>query len=193
MRQFDGPTFVSTPELLDDVPGASWLPVVVDTSVWTPQPPPLEAAVPRLLHVPSNSALKGTAKLEAALRPLVDRVLVDYRRLEGVAPADMPSVLAEADIVLDHFVIGNYGVLACQALAQGRLVISHVDARVRDRVPRPVPILEATPETVCEVVEGVLRDRAAARALAAEGPDFVRELHDGRYSAQVLAPFLGLA
>ncbi len=42
-------------------------------------------------------------------------------------PADaMPEVYGGADIVLDQFPLGTYGVAACEALVAGRLVVSHV-------------------------------------------------------------------
>ncbi|NHC13155.1 hypothetical protein G9H71_05095 [Motilibacter sp. E257] len=189
---FDGPTFFSTPDLLDDVPGGVWLPVVIDTKVWLPQPAPLQRPVPVVVHAPSNKALKGTARIEPVLAELEAEGLIAYRRLEGVPPEQMPAALADADIVLDHFVIGNYGVLTCQAMASGRVSVSHIADRIRDRVPAPIPTIEATAGTLADVIRGICADRDAARATAAQGPAFVAEFHDGRYSARALAPFLGI-
>jgi hypothetical protein len=76
-------------------------------------------------------------------------------------------------------------------MASGRVSISHITPWVRERVPDPIPTLEATPDTLETVLESVLDDRDAARATAATGPAFVRRWHDGRQSAAVLAPFLG--
>jgi glycosyltransferase involved in cell wall biosynthesis len=188
---FDGPKFVSTPDLLDDVPGATWLPVVVDLDLWTPGDEPLQRDRPLVVHAPSNRALKGTQLIEPVLAGLVDRGLVEYRRIEGVPPKDVPALMRSADIVLDHFGIGNYGVVTCEAMASGRISISHIHERVRARVPQPIPTLEATPDTLAAVIEKVLDDRDAARATAAEGPGFVRRWHDGRRSAAALAAFLG--
>ncbi|NHC43836.1 hypothetical protein [Motilibacter aurantiacus] len=190
---FDGPRFFSTPDLLDDVPGGLWLPVVIDTSVWAPQAEPLQRARPVVVHAPSNKALKGTARIEPVLAELEAEGLIEYRRLEGIPPEQMPAALADADVVLDHFVIGNYGVLTCQAMATGRVSVSHISDRVRSRVPSPIPTIEATAGTLADVLRGICADRDAARATAAQGPAFVTEFHDGRYSAAVLAPFLGAA
>ena len=76
-------------------------------------------------------------------------------------------------------------------MASGRLVLGHLGEALRDRVGRPVPVVEVTPRTLAEVMEHLLDDREWARASAFEGPDFVRAVHDGRRSASVLAPFLG--
>jgi hypothetical protein len=106
----------------------------------------------------------------------------------------MPAVYTEADIVIDQFTMGLYGVAACEAMAAGRVVVSFVGqsvrARARAMTGRDVPIIEATPVTLVEVVENILDDRNAARSVAAAGPIFVAENHDGRRSAAALAPFL---
>ncbi|NHC43849.1 hypothetical protein [Motilibacter aurantiacus] len=187
---FSGPVFVSTPDLLDSLPHAVWLPVTVAQSDFAPGPPVLERDVPVVLHAPSSPRWKGTAVIEEVLQGLVQQGLVDYRRLDGVDPAELPALIRDADVVVDHVVVGNYGVLACQALAAGRVVVGHVHERVRRRVPLPVPVLEATPPTLEAVLRSAVADRAPARALAGEGPEFVRALHDGRLAAAVLRPWL---
>ncbi|GAA1970847.1 hypothetical protein [Catenulispora subtropica] len=191
VADFDGPVFVSTPDLIDDVPQATWLPVVVDLGQWTEGArPPLEREVPVVVHAPSRPFMKGSDLIEPTLRDLEARGLIEYRRLEHIPQAELVGVVQDADIVLDHFVIGNYGVMTCQAMAAGRVSIANIDARVRGRVPVEIPTIQADPDTLGEVIEGVLADRDAARAVAATGRAFVQEFHDGRKSAQALEPWL---
>ena len=189
--EFDGPLFVSTPDLLDDVPAATWLPVVVDPSVWRSDHPVLERARPVVVHVPSNARMKGSERIDPVAQRLADEGLIDYRRLEGLRPAEMPAVVADADIVLDQFALGSYGVAAVQAMAAGRVTVGHVADHVRARIPVDLPIVDATPDTLREVLLGLLADRAAARAVAAAGQRYAHEQHDGRRSAAVLSAFLG--
>lgn len=195
----DGPVFVSTPDLLDDVPGAILLPVVVDVDAWAPAPDApavMEREVPVVLHAPSRASLKGSTFVEEAVAPLVAEGLIEYRHLEGVAPADMPAALAEADILIDQMTLGIYGVAAVEGLAAGRVVVSHVDDISRERAAalagQPLPIVEAAPDSLTATLRRLVEDRDGARAIAARGPVFARELHDGRYSARVLAEHLRL-
>lgn len=191
------PTFVSTPDLLRDRPAATWLPLVVDPARWATDAPPLARRVPVVVHAPTNGPVKGTAAIEPVLRRLAARGVVEYRRITGVPAAQMLDVYRDADVVLDQFALGSYGVATCEALAAGRVVLAHVTPDVRAavaaRAGRELPVLEATPATLEDVLLEVLasREPAAARAWE-EGPAFVRELHDGRASAETLAPFLGL-
>ncbi|GAA1179093.1 hypothetical protein GCM10009584_21020 [Ornithinimicrobium humiphilum] len=190
-----GPVLVSTPDLLDFVPDATWLPLVVDVDRYAEAARlagvvPLERERPVVLHAPSNPRLKGTEAVEEVLSGMESAGLVDYRRLSGVPHEQMAAFVAEADVVVDQVVLGNPGVLVAESLAAGRLVVAHLSEQVRDRWPG-LPVLEADASSLREVLESALADRAAARELASQGPAWAREHHDGRRAAAVLAPWLG--
>ena len=192
MREFDaGPKFVSTPDLMDFIPDAVWLPTIVDVQRWqAAQRPVLRTARPVVLHAPSNARLKGSELAEPVLRALDDEGLITYRRVEGVAPADMPGLVAEADVLLEQLVLGLYSVAAIEGMAAGKLVLAHVHARVRERLPRQLPVVEADPVTLEGVLREIVHDRDRYREIAAEGPSYVAEVHDGSLSSRVLAAWL---
>jgi len=194
--EFSGPCLVSTPDLLEYLPRAQWVPVVVDVASWTPGPRVMERAVPVVIHAPSRAAIKGSTHVEKAVGPLVDAGVIDYRRISAVRPDRMPTVLREADVVLDQFAIGSYGVLAVQAMAAGRVVVGDVTDDVRrhvgDATGMTVPIIQATPETLTSVLRDLAGDIETARRSAQAGPDFVAAVHDGALAATVLTRALGL-
>ncbi len=196
IEAFAGPRLVSTPDLLEDLPGATWLPVVVDCEIWVPRPDRAEPAVPIVIHTPSRAAIKGSVFVEEALAPLVAEGLVEYRRVEGLTPEQMPGVMREADIVLDQFAIASYGALACQAMATGTAVVGHVSPAVRDAVEKAtghvLPVVEANPDTLQETLRQLVAEPELRRAAAQAGPVFVRSVHDGRRSARILAEALGI-
>ncbi len=193
LRNFTGPLFASTPDQLEYLPDrAQWLPVVVDTEAFAPGPPVMERARPLVVHLASNPALKGTEHVERVLRPMAERGLIELRVVTGLPPAEAAELVRSADIVVDQLLLGLYGVLACEAMASGRVVVGHLGEDLRSLVELPVPVVEATPRSLGAVVQRLLDDRDEARTMAKAGPEFVHELHDGRRSAQVLAPFLGV-
>ncbi|WP_166983925.1 glycosyltransferase family 1 protein [Paramicrobacterium fandaimingii] len=193
----DIPVFVSTPELLLDRAGSTWLPVVVDPERWQTDAPPLERARPRVLHAPTNPLVKGTALIEPILQKLDAEDVIDYVRVERVPAAQMPQLYREADIVLEQFALGMYSVTSVEAMAAGRLVFAHIHDQVRDHVlsvtGRDLPVQSVTPARLEERLRDVVSRREHYRAVAAEGPAFVKAVHDGRFSATVLAPFLGVS
>jgi hypothetical protein len=194
LARLGAPVFVSTPGLLLDVPSAIWLPVVVEPERWFNATPLWSARRPVVVHAPSKSQVKGSEFVDRAMEKLDAEGLIEYRRLSGVAHESMPVHYGKADIVIDQLRLGDYGVAACEAMAAGRVVIGHVSAQVRDHVlaatGRRLPILEATRHDLEHVVRAVLADPRAASDYAAEGPEFVREVHDGRRSAAELASVL---
>jgi len=197
LREQQRPVFVSTPDLLVDFPDATWLPVVVDGAQWASTSAVLERARPIVVHSPTSATLKGSHLIEETLRRLHEREIIDYRFVNGVAHGEMPALYDDADIVLEQFRLGSYGRTAIEAMAAGRVVIGHVSSAVRSVVSRAtgrdLPLLQATPDTLEELLLDTLADRDNARAHAAAGPDFVSHAHGRASAARVLAPFLGVA
>ncbi|MFI5690943.1 glycosyltransferase [Kribbella sp. NPDC051586] len=191
---YPGSVYVSTPDLLDYVPNATWCPVVVDVGAWRSNAPVLQHKLPVVAHAPSKSAMKGSELIDPIMKRLAKRGLITYRRVEGVDPADMPAVYRDADIVLDQFRIGSYGVAACEAMAAGRIVVGHIAQHVRDRVAAvtglDLPIVDATPDTVEQVVLDLIANPQRGREVAARGPAYVEQVHDGHSSAEALAAFV---
>lgn len=189
------PTFVSTPDLLIDVPAAQWLPVVIDTERWAAGAEVLTREVPVVVHAPSRGVMKGSDLIDPPMQALAAEGLIEYRRLEGVAADEMVHEIQSADIVLEQFRLGSYGVAGCEALSTGRIVVGavtgHVRQHVREATSLELPIVQSSAADIAAVVRGLVADREGARARAAFGRDFVLAVHDGRRSAQVLAPFLG--
>lgn len=193
LASFEGPMFVSTPDLLDDVPFASWLPVVVDTHVFSPDGRSLsEQRRPVVAHVPSRGSLKGTPYVTPVLRRLHEQGVIEYRPLQGLPHSMMPRLIRSADIVVDQVLMNLMGVAAAEAMACGRVVIAHVDERLASRYPIEPPVVDATPDTLEQVIRDLVADRERMADLGRRGREFALAVHDGRLSAQVLAKGLGL-
>jgi hypothetical protein len=198
LNDLGGTAFVSTPDLLIDVPDGVWCPVVVDARIWAASAGPvLKGPRPRVVHIASAGAVKGTNLIRDSMMRLQDQAVIDFHMLSGVAHEEMPQLYGAADIVLDQFRIGSYGVAACEAMASGRLVVSHVSDQVRSAVKaatgQALPIVEADPDTIDTVVADIAANPDNYRAIAAAGMDFARQIHDGSSSAQVLNDHLGLS
>lgn len=187
--------FVSTPDLLREIDGAQWLPVVVDVERWaTTEAPCSEAGPLRVAHVPSSSHVKGTDLILPTLEGLAEEGVITYTSIQGRPHEEMPAAYRGVDVVLDQFRAGIYGVAACEALAAGRIVVSHVADEVRERTAtltgEELPIVQATSHTLGAVLRDIATAPHAYRELAARGPGFVRRHHDGTRSGAVLAQWL---
>lgn len=184
------PVFVTTPDLLADVPGATWAPLVLDVDAWSCDRPVLERSRPIVLHAPSTRWTKGTDRIMPKLQELHDRRIIDFRLVEGVPWSEMRRMVQEADIVVDQLVMGAYCTFACEGMAAGRAVISYLSEEAITAVDIRPPIVSATPSSLVKAIESMLDDRAATIRLAADAVGYVRENHDGRRTAKVFAEFL---
>ncbi|MBB1482821.1 glycosyltransferase [Tessaracoccus sp. MC1865] len=190
---FDGPVFVTTNDLLDYLPQATWLPVVVDTDEWRTSMSPLaHGGLPIVFHVPSRRSIKGSEDVDAVCRELETEGLIVYRGLNELSRDEMREQMLTADIVIDQIRLGDYGITAVEAMSGSRVVIGHVADRVRQRIKDDVPIVEATSQTLRSVLLDVAADPARAAVLGSRGREYAKRWHDGRHSAHVLAEFMGL-
>ena len=193
LKSLGGRVFVSTPDLKLFLPEARWCPTVIDTAKWfgAKEQHSGDREKPLVVHAPSKPLIKGTDLIEPALHRLADAGLIEYRRVVGVPSEKMPELYGEADIVLDQFRLGSYGVTAIEAMAAGCVVLGHITEATRETVLQEsgleLPIVEATPDTIERVITELVTDRGRIHRLTAAGEEFVREVHSGKASARVLS------
>lgn len=187
------PKFVSTPDLLLDMPDATWLPVVVDLAPW------LDLAdkdpnnqVPVVLHRPSRSdpPIKGTSYIEPVLMKLQAEGLIKYQDPEQCTHAEMQNYVGQCDIMVDQILTGSYGVAAVEALAAGRIVVGNVSNQVREEIGEPVPIVNSGPTTFEDDFRAILDDLPQLQQERGQRVEFAKKWHDGRRSAEVLISFI---
>lgn len=182
------PLFVSTPDLLLDLPGATWVPVSVQEALWRRPERPFTPR-PRVLYAPS-AALKGSDVVDPVLSRLHDKGAIEYVRVAGVPNHQMPNLVGEADLVVDQIRTGSYGVAAVEAMFSGALVVGYVSPEVRTLVPGTIPVHDAPAAQFEEQIAHVLDLRPQWPAMIERARGYARDLHDGRASSMRLERFL---
>ena len=190
LRERNIPIFVTTKDLLIDVPDAHWLPVTIDfdrfhrVAVESPIFPSASEKL-RVLFLPSRSWLKSAELIEPVLIKLRDEGVISYHSYlsegESLNHSQIPGVMAQSDLVIDQY-LGVVGVFPIEALAAGRLVMSFVPPEAGE-----IPIISVTPETL----EGEIRRVAATRQKPVAGIEYAKQWHDGRESLLALAEVYG--
>jgi hypothetical protein len=197
LQRCGSPVFVSTPDLINDYPNGIWLPVVIDLMKWS-QPSvklcqderEMKSVPPLVIHIPSKQRVKGSHLIEAPVARLVDSGVVRYQSVTGVSSEEVRKLVFGADIILDQFRLGSYGVAACEAMAAGKAVVGHVTPRVRlyilQQTGMELPIVEADPDSLAGVLAKLASDPARIRELGDRGQEFVAKVHSGQLSAQII-------
>ncbi len=190
LRERNIPIFVTTKDLLIDVPDAHWLPVTIDferfhrVAIESPIFPDANGKL-RVLFLPSRSWLKSAESIEPVLLKLREEGVISYHSYlsagESIKHSEVPSVMAQTDLVIDQY-LGVVGVFPIEALAAGRLVMSYVPPEAGE-----IPIINVTPETL----ESEIRRVAESRQRPLAGINFAKQWHDGRESVLALAEVFG--
>lgn len=187
--------FVPTLDLVNYAEDVEWMPFLPNRERWSNLPrPQLGAHRLRVLHIPSRAALKGSAAISSAMSELAAAGVVDYRELRGVHYEDMPKEVVWADLVVDQVSMSLYGTTSAEAMLSGRLVVAEVGDWIREQIKlrtgSDLPVIEANPETLIDVITAVARNPQAYEGLITEGIDFANDIHSPHRVAETLRPFL---
>lgn len=193
--------FVTTPDLLLDVPEAQWVPQAVDAVRTAVPAEPKTSGALVVTHAPSRRGGKGTHHVIAACQTLQARGhAIELQLIENMEHDEALRAYRRADIAIDQLLVGWYGVFAVEMMALGKPVVCYIDrAHMRAAGVSDLPIINARPDTLVEVLEALIRQRHELPRLGAAGRQYAQAVHDplvvaGRY-LQVysrLAPSSGL-
>jgi len=178
----------STLDLAESVPQGEHFPLVIDTERWVEaaRRHPLPAFDRRdgiqwpvvIGHAPTNRLIKGTRHVVAAVERLrKERPRVELRLLERQPWAEVPEFISECDILVDQLMMGWYGLLAIEGMAESKAVVLHLREDFARAHP-DLPIVDATPDSLFEVLRDLAKDPERRAALGARGAPFVLERHD---------------
>jgi len=187
--------FVTSPDLLLDIPHARWLPIAIDVEhfvmagaqrrCWS------ESGPVKVLFQPSRGWLKSAFLVEPILQRLASEGVIELIENDQIPQDLMAKRIALADVVIDRF-DGIAGVTSMEALAASRVVIANIARWAYKNAEATPPILHATPETLEDVLRKVAKDREFSNWDSSKGLAYVRKWHDGNESATRIAKFLKL-
>ena len=187
---------VSTPDLLEFVPGAILMPGPVDLEKWSPRPPrtaPITAQDPvRILHAPSDREIKGSRHLiDAVERLKAAGYPVELMMLEGVPHDQVAEFCSQADLAVDQLMIGAYGTVSIEMMAKGVPVVCRIRDDLRQHYPQDLPILSADPDSVYGVLEDLIQHPETWPDLGKRGVDYVRREHEMHVVAERVLALYG--
>lgn len=105
-----------------------------------------------IVHTPSALGAKGTSYVRAIIEKLKRNYEFHYIEIHNKTHAEALQAIADADIFLDQFIGGSYGMATCEALAIGKPVFCYLMAPVIALLPEDCPIVNANPDTLEELL-----------------------------------------
>lgn len=175
--------FVVDAELKSYVPSAVIVPRLIDESQF-PHVGVSDRARPIVVHAPSNREIKGSGWVLKALDQLREEGLqFDLRLVEKMNHAEAAAAYRDADVVIDQFRIGWYGVLAVEAMAMGKPVVAYI----RDDLWQPdLPIINANRDNLAEKLKEIILSASMRQEAGQKARAYYERVHAPRQVAQQL-------
>ena len=153
--------------------------------------PPATRGKVRIVHAPSDSALKGTALITEALESLRDRYDFELILVQNKPYEEALALYRSADIAIDQLMAGWYGGYAVEMMALGKPVLCYLReedfVNVPARLAEELPIVNLHPERVAETIAEVLEQRADWPDWSRRSRRYVERWHDPRKLAAAMA------
>jgi len=170
--------YVSTPDLLEFVPDAEWLPNPVDlTNLKYSE---FDKSGPlKILHAPTNREVKNTEAVEDAISQVKEEGLdIQFTLIEDAQHSELINQISKHDLVIDWMnpEYGIYGVFSIESMALGRTVIcSLTDSLYNDY---NLPIISINPVDLAGKIKELYKDRNALIQRGKASYDFVQNHHN---------------
>jgi hypothetical protein len=182
--------FVTTPDLLHELPDATWLPAVIDIEKFKTNSTIKSYKGPlRVLFLPSNGWLKSESLVTPILNELEKEGVIKLVVTGPVSNSQMPALIESADLVIDRF-DGVVGVASLEAMAARRLVIANVAPWIYNKAEVTPPVIHATPKTSAESIREIASEGFNHKQITDAGFEYVNKWHDGKESATRLNHWL---
>jgi glycosyltransferase involved in cell wall biosynthesis len=178
------------PELGHFVRSGTFLPYAsVDVASFTAEAPRADR-VPRIVHAPSDDAIKGTGLIEDALAEVKSKHEVEVIMVRNKPHAEALALYRDADLAIDQVLTGWYGGFAVEMMAMGKPVLCYIrdeDHRfVPEEMMSELPILRVHPRTLADDILRVLDARSEWAEWSRRARAFVLKWHHPDRIAQAL-------
>ncbi|MFM2062306.1 MAG: hypothetical protein RLZZ507_1976 [Cyanobacteriota bacterium] len=153
--------FALNPDLLHVLPShAQFLPYShIDLRDWqVKEKYQVNNEVPVIIHAPSHRGVKGTRfVIDAVSRLQKEGVPLEFILVENLAHSEARQLYERADLLIDQLLAGWYGGLTVELMALGKPAICYIrqdDLKfIPQEMQRELPIINATPATIYEVLK----------------------------------------
>lgn len=171
--------FITAPsELLDLVPDAAPLPISVEKGWFVPRKHVQNHDEFVVVHAPSSRTIKGTKYLiDACVNLKKKGYPLKLILVENTPHREVRKFYEQADVFVDQLLIGWYGTASVENMAMGNPVVVYVRPDLRRRYCPDLPAIQATKDSIQEVLESLMRDRRKLNKIVFESRKYALKYH----------------
>lgn len=146
--------------------------------------PDTQTSSPVLVHTPSALGTKGTRYVREAIGNLKKKGLAfDYVEITNKPRAEALEAIGQADLFIDQFIAGSYGLATCEAMAMGKPVFCYLMPAVKQGLPPECPIVSCTTDELTATLERYITDAALRNETGRKSRQFAETYHDANLIA----------
>jgi len=178
--------YVSTPDLLEFVPDAEWLPNPVNLDNIKYSEPRTDGPL-KILHAPTNRKVKNTEAVLAAISKLeLDGLDIQFTLVEDSQHSELLEQVSSHDLIIDWLnpEFGIYGVFSIESMALGRAVICSLTDSLYGKYD--LPIVSIQPDDLSSKITEFYNDRKLLVDMGKASYDFVQKHHNPVESAKTV-------
>lgn len=149
--------------------------------------PQINNHTPVLVHTPSNTGAKGTKYVRNSIEELrIKQLNFEYIEITGKTRLEALEAISKADIFIDQFVSGGYGMATCEALAMGKPVISYIMPSVKNIIPKECPIINSNVNELTDTLHNLIENAPLRNTIGIQSRQYIEKYHDADQIAREL-------
>jgi len=176
--------YVSTPDLLEFVPEAEWLPNPVNLKGLKYSEIDISGPL-KILHAPTDRDVKNTKAVEEAISQVKEEELdIQFTLIEDTKHSELLEQISEHDLIIDWLNpdYGIYGVFSIESMALGRPVICSLTDSLYEKYD--LPIISINPNDLAGKITEFCNNRGLLVEKGKASSDFVQNYHNPIESAK---------
>ena len=140
--------------------------------------PSLDKKIPVLVHTPTATGGKGTRFVRAVIEKLKQTYSFEYLEIINKTHEEALSTISKADIFLDQFLVGAYGMASCEAMAMGKPVFCYLLEPLAELLPKECPIVSADIDSLESELIKYLQNAELRNNTGRQSRLYVERYHD---------------
>ena len=111
----------------------------------------------------------------------------NFRMIRQLTQSNFFELLSQCDVYVDQLRCGGHGMTAVESMAMGKPTISYIRDDLVNKYPAELPLVNANPDTIEEVLERLILDAKLRVEIGMASRKYVEKYHDSRVVMQDLA------
>jgi hypothetical protein len=133
---------------------------------------------PIIVHTPSATGGKGTRFVRNAIDRLKSTLDFEYLEIVNKTHKEALETIAKADIFLDQFLAGAYGMASCEAMAMGKPVFCFLLKPLKELLPEDCPIVNVDIDSLEFTLKEYILNATLRNQTGIKSRQYVESYHD---------------